>query len=581
MPLNIIEPMPDYPTLPEVLQRVAKEPSAEKALDDVLRAAAAMTRSRNAILAVLNEEQGCLEVRHVTGHDLTGKEQEEQVLVQVEGREGIMAYVAATGESVLTGDVDTDPHYRRLFATTRSEIAVPVRDVNGRMRAVFNLESDRLNAYGDREKELSDGIAGIFSLLLMRIEGEAREEALIQVGMALDNSLTEEALVEEVIHVASDVLRFQAASLFLHDPATDTFILRGSVGVLKNQIGQIGYKRGEGCTGWVCDRGEPVLLNNPQADDRWLARHVEFPSGEIAAFLCVPILSRKKSIGAIRVVRRVSENPYLDNGFTQDDLRLLTAIAEQVASGLENVRNMEKIIRSERMIAWGELSAKSSHMIGNRVFALKGDVNELAHILSSEKVDVGEVKELQRSLEINLNRVEEILQDFRDFVSATQLHREPANLNAMVLETVDEVFPKRSPIHLDMKLDEDLPLIEIDAKKLRRAVSELIENSISWMEEGRLRVETSLVPRGEYPQTRSSKTKLFARIEIEDTGPGVKEEQKNTIFQPFYTGRVKGMGLGLSIVKGIVDAHGGEVFEAGEVGRGANFVILLPAPDRP
>lgn len=573
--------MAEIPKLPELLQMVAREPDSSLAVDEALRMAVAMTRSRNAMLAILNEELGVLEVRHVTGRDLTGKEQDEQLAIDTEGREGIVAYVAATGHTVLSGDVEKEPHYKKLFHTTRSEMAVPIQDRHGRICAVLNLESDHLDAYGEREQELSNGIAAVFSLILDRIEAASREEALVQVGMALDNSLTEEALVDRVIHVAADVLRFQAASLFLHDPATDTFVLRGSVGGLSDRIGEIRYQRGEGLTGWVCDAGEAVLLNDPQSDTRWRGRYVEFASDQIASFLAVPIVSRKKTIGAIRAVRRVSENRYLDNKFTEDDKRLLEAIADQVASGLENVRNMEKIIRSERMIAWGELSAKSSHMIGNRVFALKGDVNELGHLLSDSQPSIKEIKELQRSLETNLTRVEEILQDFRDFVSATQLDRKPTDFNQMVRETVQEVFPKRSAIELELVLEEPLPTIHGDTKKLRRAVSELIENSVSWMDAGRLRVQTSLVGRDAYPQTRGSKTRQFVRLELEDSGPGVEEDRKTIIFQPFFTGRVKGMGLGLSIVKGIVDAHGGEVFEAGEEGHGANFVILLPVPDRP
>ncbi len=68
----------------------------------------------------------------------------------------------------------------------------------------------------------------------------------------------------------------------------------------------------------------------------------------------------------------------------------------------------------------------------------------------------------------------------------------------------------------------------------------------------------------------------FVCIEVEDEGPGVPEEQKSKVFDPYQTSRAKGMGLGLSIVKGIADAHGGTVFEAGEEGKGARFVILLP-----
>jgi signal transduction histidine kinase len=89
------------------------------------------------------------------------------------------------------------------------------------------------------------------------------------------------------------------------------------------------------------------------------------------------------------------------------------------------------------------------------------------------------------------------------------------------------------------------------------------------------------VDKDKHTETRRSHIARFAEIEIEDSGPGVEDEAKATIFQPFFSKRVKGMGLGLSIVKGIVDAHGGEVFESGRLGHGARFVILLPLEDRP
>jgi signal transduction histidine kinase len=228
------------------------------------------------------------------------------------------------------------------------------------------------------------------------------------------------------------------------------------------------------------------------------------------------------------------------------------------------------------MIAWGELSAKSSHMIGNRVFAIKGDTNELGHLLAEKDVDRDELKSLQQSLSTNVMRVEEILQDFRDFVSATQLHLQFGDVNAVVHETAEEIFPKRSKVKLELDLAEDLPGVEIDAKKLRRAIGELIENAMNYMEEGALRISTAIVDR-----TARQVKRKFVQIEVEDSGPGVNPESKRIIFQPFHSGRVKGMGLGLSIVKGIIDAHGGEVFEAGDPGKGAKFVILLPAPDRP
>lgn len=568
-------------SLAALLERVHQEPNAGAALDEIVKTACLLTGSRNGHLAILDEEQGALAVRHAFGKDFTEQTPRETLEVAAEEGMGIVGFVAATGESVLSGDVHKEPLYRRLFQTTRSELAVPVRDRHGRIVAVLNLESDQFDAYTAAHDEIAAAMATLVAIILDRSESQSREEALVQIGSALDNSLTEEELIEQLIHVADDVLRFQAAGVFLLDSATQSYVLRGAIGNLKDKVGEVSYRGGEGCTGWVCETGKPLLLNKPANDPRWLGRYIEFPGEQVASYLCVPIVSRKRTIGAIRVLRRTSDNPYLDNRFNDSDLSLLEAIADQVASGLESIRAIERLVRSERMIAWGELSAKSSHMIGNRVFALKGDVNELRHLLEESKPDVVELKSLQRSLEVNLTRIEEILQDFRDFVSATQLSRAKTDLNALVRDTLNEVFPRRGEIKLAAIYDEEIPALELDAKKLARALSELIENSINWMQAGALTVSTDVVDRDAYAATKGSRTRRFARVVVQDSGPGVAEDRKSTIFQPFFSGRVKGMGLGLSIVKGIVDAHGGEVLEDGLEGSGARFVILLPVPDRP
>jgi signal transduction histidine kinase len=560
--------MPWSTGLAELIAKLTTESDSDAALNLIAQAARVHTSSRNVIIAVLNEYMGHLEIRSALHDEVRAGEQLAKLALKVGDQEGIVGYVAATGSTVMTGNVLSEPNYRRLFESTISEIAVPIRDRNGRVRAVISAGTDRQDAYGEKDSEVLQVLADLSSLVLQQEQYVSHEEALIQIGSSL-REVTEEALLEHVINVAKDVLRLQACSIFLEDPLTDSFVLRGTVGWAKEQIGVIRYGRGEGFTGWVADTGQPILLTEPQTDPRWRGKYVEIPSNEIASFLAVPIIVRKRSIGAIRVLRRKTENRFLDNRFTPEDLRLLEAIAEQVAAGLENSRNVESVIRNERMIAWGELSAKSSHMIGNRVFALKGDVNELGHMLDDNPAPVEEIKAIQQSLVTNVTRIEEILQDFRDFVSATQIDRRPTDLNALLKETIAEVFPKRSGIELELKLDPELPRASADPKRLRRAISELIENSINQMETGTLTVATREAAKGKEGRT-------MLEIEMSDTGPGVDADQKTLIFQPFFSKRVKGMGLGLSIVKGIVDAHGGEVYESGQDGEGARFIIHLP-----
>jgi signal transduction histidine kinase len=568
--------MPASISLATLIADVVSEPDSGQALDKIASYARDSTGSRHVIVAVLNDYMGHLEVRSAIDDELQSGTKLERLAFPVGDEEGIVGYVAATGSSVLTGNVQAQPHYKRIYASTISEVAVPITDRNGRVRAVLNVGTDRPNAYDEQDRETLQALANLAALVLQEEDHANREEALIQIGRSL-RALNEESLIDRVIHVAKDVLRLQACSIFILDPLTETFVLRGTVGWGREQVGRISYSRGEGFTGWVGDTGESILLADPQTDPRWRGKYVEIQSDEIAGFLAVPIIVRNRSIGVIRVLRRKTENRFLDNSFTQDDLRLVEAIAEQVAAGMENIRGMDTMIRNERMIAWGELSAKSSHMIGNRVFALKGDINELGHLLQDGQASTDAICEIQQSLATNVTRVEEILQDFRDFVSATQIERHPADLNQLVQETVDEVFPRRSEIELQVDLEQDLPEALVDGKRLRRAISELIENSLNHMESGSLRVATRLAP----AMKGRTDGGAMAEIEISDTGPGVEADQKSVIFQPFFSRRVKGMGLGLSIVKGIVDAHGGEVYEAGGYGEGARFVIHLPIATAP
>lgn len=572
--------MSALPALKELLELVVREPDADRALNFLIRTARETTRSRNGLIAILDDETGQLEITHGAGPDWTSENEGKLMAVTIGNRQGITAYVAATGKSFVTGDVSQVPAYHHMFETTRSEMAIPIRDQYRKLKAVLNLEHDEQDHYRDVDVLAGETIALVASMVLEREESWIREEALLEIGTAMDDARTMEGILRKVIDVAGRVLRFQACSIFLFDPKSQQYVLRAATGALKGKVGELSYRGGEGFTGWVCAAGMPILLDHPQTDSRWRGKYTEFPSEEIASFLAVPIVIRGRSIGALRALRRVAENEYLDNRFTETDLRLFEAIAQQTAVALENITSLERLLHTERMAAWGELSAKSSHMIGNRVFAIRGDVNELGHIVEAEQPSKEELTQIQQSLVTNVNRLQEILRDFRDFHTATQLERASGDINDVVRQTLDEVFPKRSKIELQVDLDESLPQVEIDAKKVRLALSELVENAVSFMDVGRLDVSTSLADAEQVRLAKLPTSTDYVAITIQDSGPGVEADKKDAIFQPFYTSRVKGMGLGLSIVKGIADAHGGTAIEAGEPGHGAKFMLFLPLLER-
>lgn len=566
--------MLEIKALREILEHVllAKDGTT---LYTVCQHALALTSARNAMVADFNAELGYMVLRAGMGSDWTPAMLDAHIDVGDERSLGITAYVAATGQPFRTDDVSREGRYKQLIPGTRSELAAPIRDRHARIRGVLNVESEQVGKFSEADQWMLELLAVIAGLILDREDTRFREEAMLQVVTALEEATNEEELLKRVAVVTQNVLRVSAYSIFLWDENQQAYLLRDTVGS-SALAKDAKYLPGEGCTGWVCQNGEPVLLNEPASDPRWRGRFLEFPLEEIASFLAVPILSGGNCLGCMRALRKKPGNKYIDNRFTEDEQRLLLALAEQLGTGIEKLRSMRKLINSERMAAWGELSAKSSHMIGNRVFALKGDLNELRYLISEPKVSRESIKTIADSLEAGITRLEEILHEFRDFVTATKLNIEESDINEVVKAAASALIPATSPVRLNFE-NSEIPKFKFDSQKIERAIAELVENALHFVDKGEIVVRTKIASGEDLQKAKwTSRAGQFAQIEIEDRGPGVAESSKSRIFQPYNSSRPRGMGLGLSIVKGIIDAHNGKVYESGEEGKGAKFVILLP-----
>jgi len=274
----------------------------------------------------------------------------------------------------------------------------------------------------------------------------------------------------------------------------------------------------------------------------------------------------------------------LPQEFTKADEDILVTLVGQLAVAIDRTKLTQRLLGAERMAAWGEMSARAAHMIGNTVFGVKGHLNELNYVLKeSEKDDAewNDVRELTGNVTRGLYRLEGILSEFRDFVLATQLNPVQGDINTILGNVTKETFPKHTDIDLVLNLAPDLPNVLADEVKLKRAFGELIENSIDFQPEGgQLTVKSSLTNQKSIAHlTRTQFATPVVRIDVIDHGPGLSEQDRARVFQPFYTKKAKGMGLGLSIVKGIIEAHGGAILEIGsedEQSQGAHFVVLLP-----
>lgn len=225
--------------------------------------------------------------------------------------------------------------------------------------------------------------------------------------------------------------------------------------------------------------------------------------------------------------------------------------------------------RSERLAALGQLSAGLAHEIRNPLGVIKGSAETLGKKLeSSDAVSV----ELAGYISSEVNRLNAIVSRFLDFARPHELEKKPAEIIPLLeqaLKAARDRWPE-SKVEVERQYNDGLEPVPVDAELCERVFVNLVMNAYESMGavDGKLRVAI---------HTANSRGRRGVEVEIEDTGPGVPPDLREQIFNPFFTTKKTGVGLGLSIVSKIVDDHRGWIRVQSEPGKGACFRVFLPA----
>jgi len=227
---------------------------------------------------------------------------------------------------------------------------------------------------------------------------------------------------------------------------------------------------------------------------------------------------------------------------------------------------MEKKVREHERLAYvGHLTASLSHEIRNPLSAIKMNLQILVRRLELTGYD-------RRRLEISareVERLEGILHQLLDTARPLNLRRAPVDLAALVESCLELLEPKAADkgVTIIRRQAVGLPLVNGDAGRLEQALINLLLNALEAVERGgRIVVWSRRPPRSPH----------LVELGVRDNGAGVAPEQLPHLFTPFFTSKARGTGLGLSNVKRIVEAHGGEVRVKSSPGRGAAFILRLP-----
>jgi signal transduction histidine kinase len=286
------------------------------------------------------------------------------------------------------------------------------------------------------------------------------------------------------------------------------------------------------------------------------------------AGITMPLLAGDRLVGFLACWdERVQE------AFASDEIASLLEVADRCALVIENSKLYQQMKEKDRLAALGEMSAGLAHEIRNPLAAIKGAVQ----YLDPQKLPEDDREFLEIMIE-EVNRLNGVVTQFLDYSRPLKPSMAPTAVNEVLEKTFRLLQPEiPDNVALELELADWLPRVQADAEQLKQVFLNLALNAFQAMPGGgRLQVSTR-VARDELAFWREGTRRTdVVEVRFRDTGPGIPEAARESIFVPFYTTKEKGTGLGLAICQRIVKAHQGSIVARSPPGEGAEFLVSLP-----
>lgn len=237
----------------------------------------------------------------------------------------------------------------------------------------------------------------------------------------------------------------------------------------------------------------------------------------------------------------------------QGELAALGQAFDQMSAELS--RRQAQLVENERMAAIGQLAAGVAHELNNPIGIIRGYLKTMSPEDSKESL-----KEELAILDEEASHCQRIAEDLLSYSRKGELHRERFDVKELVEQTVARLVETSSSAK-EIRVELDSARVHADRSRMRQVVMNLLLNA--------LQVSEQVHVRGALEGTDYI-------IRVSDRGPGIPEEERRRVFEPFHSTRKGGSGLGLSVALGIVQAHGGSIRVESAEGGGAEFVVLFP-----
>jgi signal transduction histidine kinase/putative methionine-R-sulfoxide reductase with GAF domain len=486
--------------------------------------------------------------------------------------EGVVGHVARYNQPMAIPNVLEEPLYKEKELAKNeglvSMLSVPMC-IKDRVIGVINCYTSYPHSFSKSEEEMLTTVAN-------------------QAAICIENSGLMETLdIQEILRLVLEGMTknigFDRARLYLINEKKNLLECKMAVGIDEEGIKGITLPldpRDSVVARSISER-QPFIISDASADPR--VNRVLKERFDLQSLLVIPLLAKEKPLGAIaadfvapnkNITKEALESVMgfaqqaglaIHNAFMYQELKTFSRqMEEKIQKTTADLRKTEaQLIRSEKLAALGQLAAGIAHEIRNPLTS----INILIHSLTENFPSEDSHREDLKVIEEEIDRINEILDRFLRFAKPAPPLLERTEVSSIFEETLQLIRPRmeKQKVHVQKEF-EALPMILMDREQIKQVALNLLLNAVQAMPDG-----GTLMLRG-----HNSKDGQWVNISIQDSGIGIPHEDMNKLFDPFFSTREGGIGLGLSIAHRIIDQHHGKIEVESALGKGTLFTLWLP-----
>jgi len=260
--------------------------------------------------------------------------------------------------------------------------------------------------------------------------------------------------------------------------------------------------------------------------------------------------------------RKTPEQLYRENVELAERLQIMVAKLEE---------EKKRRFIAERDAAWKDVAFKAAHKLGNPLDAIETFLESLKRRIGEKRTD--EALEICKKMERSIEEAKNVIAQFKSLTKVQEINPKQINIKEIIEQT--SKIAEHKGVKIEITSSKKLPEIYADPDRILEVFNELFANSFHWFDKEDKIIKIK-IQRTTKPPLDLDPSNKYIKVVFEDNGKGVPIEEKEKIFAPFFTTYPHGTGLGLAMVKWVIEALGGTIYEDGKPGEGARFNIFLP-----